>query len=98
MFHVEESSNWSKRLRMSPFVQIGKMSFREVKPDAVPPEENRGKKFNILLRTGMFSIAQLVQSDHGGFVWHYPIHPIEWFGGDGVWVPDEVVAWQEKIR
>ena len=97
MFCVLESPSWGKRLRMSRFVQLRKMSFEKAKPDPAPNEEMRHKTFIILLRSGMFSVAKFVPDGFGGFVWEYPIHPIEWLGGEGIWMPGEVVAWKERL-
>ena len=88
-----KSPNWAKRLRMSRFVQQGKMSFEKAKVDLLP-SEHRQKTFHILLREGMFSQACLVWSGMG-YYWNHPSQPEGCFGSRGMWLPDEVVAWQE---
>jgi hypothetical protein len=82
---------------MSRFVQGGTASFEDAKPDFLPDEKDRSGTFHVLLRSGFFSVARLTPNHYGGFVWQYPIHPIEWLGGEGVWQPNEVVAWSRRI-
>ena len=92
---MTESVNWGKRLRMSSFVQAGRMSFANAKPEPIPEEQIQQKVFHILLRDGMFTHAKVILGDYGGRMW---VHPALYLPGGkwGVFSNSEVVAWKEK--
>jgi len=90
-----KSLNWPKRLRMSQFVQAGKISLVNASCDPLP-EQKGDTVFHILLRDGMFSKAKLLPSGFGRFIWAYPIHPVEYLQR-GIFLPSEVVAWKEIV-
>jgi len=90
-----ESSQWDKRLRMSPFVQAGRMSFERAAAERIPERVDEHTVFHILLRNGMFSHARVVPDGYGGSIW---VHPALYLSGGnwGVFGSNEVVAWKER--
>jgi hypothetical protein len=94
MLEVQQSPSWAKRLRMSQFVQSGKMSFQNVPSDNFP-QQPQGV-YQILLRDGRFShaIVNSADSPFGSF-WAHPALYLP--GGDGgCWFGSDVVAWQKN--
>lgn len=92
MSQNQESKNWRKRVKMSRFVQKGKLSFK-LPPDPLSKENHHKEVFHILLKNGRFSRAMLTLDHFGKWYWQYPISPIEYLGGKEVWQPEEIVAW-----
>lgn len=94
MSQVLESPNWSKRKRMFPFVQQGKMSF--LTSNAELPPENKNGVFTIITREGTLERARILRAGPGGFVWRDPKISEGFYCGEGNYYPYGVVAWKRE--